>query len=78
MFELKNFHTLFNSITYSDFKTNLNPVDLIGLTTLDSHSGSDWYDVFKISNTGSEFKLAVNLLNERLSSQFNIRQPNNV
>lgn len=80
VFELKHFHKLFNSVTYSDFKTNLHPVDLVGLTTLDSHlnSNKDWFDIYRISNTGSVFKLAVNLLNERLSAQFNIARPKQV
>eukprot|EP00801_Mesodinium_rubrum_P002120 Mrub_02120.p1 GENE.Mrub_02120~~Mrub_02120.p1 ORF type:complete len:600 (-),score=155.10 Mrub_02120:35-1783(-) len=78
VFELKNFQKLFNSITYSDFKTNLHPVNLIGLKALESHTTNSWYDIYKINNTGSVFKLAVNLLNERLSRQFNISHPKNV
>jgi len=74
--ELKNFHKLFNSITYSDFKTSLKAVNLIGNQILESNNNktgiNSFMDIFHIKGTSKVFKLAVNLLNERLGRQYNI------
>lgn len=82
VFELKNFHKLFNSITYSDFKTSLKTVNLIGNQILESNSNSNgiktFMDIFHITNTSKVFKLAVNLLNERLCKQLSLPEPKDV